>query len=57
MKITLLTVGKTSFGFVKEGMEMYEKRICRYLPFERIEIPALSGTASLAKDEIKEKEG
>lgn len=57
MKITLLTVGKTSFGFVKEGLDMYEKRICRYIPFERIEIPSLSGTASLAKEEIKEREG
>lgn len=57
MRITLLTVGKTSFGFVKEGMEMYEKRISRYLPFERIEIPSLSGTASWTKEEIKEKEG
>lgn len=57
MKITLLAIGKTSFGFVREGMDMYEKRIVRYLPFERVEMPALSGTASLSKEEIKEKEG
>ena len=29
MKITLITVGKTTFDFVKEGMAMYEKRIGR----------------------------
>ena len=57
MKITLITVGKTSFDFVKEGMAMYEKRLGRYIGFSRIEIPALSGTASLSPAEIKEKEG
>ena len=57
MKITLITVVKTSFDFVKEGMAMYEKRIGRYLNYTRVEIPALSGTASLSPEEIKEKEG
>lgn len=57
MKITLITVGKTSFDFVKEGMAMYEKRIGRYLSYTRIEIPALSGTSSLTPEEVKEKEG
>lgn len=57
MNITLITVGKTTFGFIKEGMAMYEKRIGRYLSYTRVEIPALQGTASLSHDEIKEKEG
>lgn len=57
MRITLITVGKTTFDFVKEGMAMYEKRISRYLGYTRLEIPALSGTASLSPDEIKEREG
>lgn len=49
-------IGKTSFGFVKDGMDMYEKRIIRHIGFDRIEIPALSGTSSLSKEEVKEKE-
>ena len=57
MKITLLTIGKSNFPFVKEGMAMYEKRITRYTQYERIEIPALSGTGSLSPIEVKEKEG
>lgn len=57
MKITLITIGKTTFDFVKDGMAMYEKRIGRYLNYTRIELPALSGTASLSPEEIKEKEG
>ena len=57
MKITLLTIGKSAFPFVKEGLAMYEKRITRYIQYERIEIPALSGTSSLSPNEVKEKEG
>ncbi|MBR2948076.1 MAG: 23S rRNA (pseudouridine(1915)-N(3))-methyltransferase RlmH [Bacteroidales bacterium] len=57
MKITLLTIGKSAFPFVKEGLAMYEKRIARYTTYERIEIPALSGTSSLSSTEVKEKEG
>ena len=57
MKITLLTIGKSNFPFVKEGMAMYEKRITRYTQYERIEIPALSGTGSLSPIDVKEKEG
>lgn len=56
MKITLITVGKTTFDFVKEGMAMYEKRIGRYLSYTRVELPALTGTASLSPEVIKEKE-
>jgi 23S rRNA (pseudouridine1915-N3)-methyltransferase len=57
MKITLLTVGKTTFPFVKEGCDIFIKRIKHYTPFEYIEIPELKNTSSLSKDQIKEKEG
>lgn len=57
MKITLLTIGKSTFPFVREGLAMYEKRIARYTTYQRIEIPALSGTSSLSPNEVKEKEG
>lgn len=57
MKITFLSVGKTSFPFVREGMEMYEKRILRHIPYERVEIPDLKGTGSLTQEQVKDKEG
>lgn len=57
MKITFLTLGKTMFPFVKEGMEMYEKRISHYIQYERVEIQAGSGNGQLSKEEIKEREG
>ena len=56
MKVTFLMVGKSSFPFVREGMEMYEKRIARYLTYERVEIPDLSGTSSLTREQVMEKE-
>lgn len=57
MKLTLILVGKTSFSFVRDGIAIYEKRILHYLPYERIEIPDIKGTASLSAEMVKEKEG
>lgn len=56
MKITFLTVGKTTFPFVKEGCDIFIKRIRHYTTFEYIEIPELKNTSSLSKEQIKEKE-
>ena len=38
MKIKLLTVGKTEKGYLKEGVEIYLKKISHYLPFTVEEI-------------------
>ena len=57
MKITLLMIGKTSFPFVKEGLEMYEKRLVHYISYKRIEIADLKKTSALSKGQIKDKEG
>ncbi len=57
MKITFLTVGKTDTPFVKEGLDMYEKRIRHYIGYQRIEIPELKGAGALGKEQVKEKEG
>lgn len=57
MKLTLILVGKTSFPFVLEGMEMYEKRISRHVPYGRIEIPDIKGTKALSPLQVKEREG
>jgi len=57
MKITLLTVGKTTFTFAAQGEQMYQQRIGFYVPFKRVDIPQLKSVASLSKDAIKVKEG
>lgn len=57
MRITLLLVGKTTFGYVKDAVELYRSRISRYVQFALVEIPELKGVSSLSQESIKEKEG
>ncbi len=57
MKVELWMVGKTSFDYLKEGMEIYEKRLKHFLSFEWKIIPDLKNTKNLKPDQIKQKEG
>ena len=57
MKITFLTIGKTTFPFVKEGCDIFIKRIKHYTPFELVELPELKNVSSLSREQIKEREG
>ncbi|HTF04680.1 MAG TPA: 23S rRNA (pseudouridine(1915)-N(3))-methyltransferase RlmH [Bacteroidia bacterium] len=45
MKIRLLTVGKTSDSWAKEGISVFEKRLKHYCTFEMVElvVPGLTG--------------
>ncbi|MEA3504395.1 MAG: 23S rRNA (pseudouridine(1915)-N(3))-methyltransferase RlmH [Bacteroidota bacterium] len=56
MKITFLLNGKTDKKYVEEGINIFDKRIKRYLPFQIITIPALKNTKSLSPHQQKEKE-
>ena len=56
MKITLLTMGKTDFASVRQGLELYVSRIGHYVPFTLNEIPQLKNVSSLSQSQIKEKE-
>lgn len=57
MKIELQMVGKTSFGYLSEGMALYEKRLRRYVDFKVRVIPDVKNAKSLPEAQIKEKEG
>lgn len=57
MKIKLITVGKTATSYIKEGIELYSKRISRYINFEHIAIPDLKSTKSLTPELQKTREG
>ncbi len=56
MKIRLLTIGKTSDSWAKEGIEVFEKRLKHYCTFAIAElvVPALKG---LNPDQQKTAEG
>lgn len=57
MKITLLTVGKTDIGWVRDGMDVYISRLKHYIPFTVNEIPELKNVSSMSREQIRAKEG
>ncbi len=56
MNIKFVLIGKTSFKFVQEGMDMYLQRLKRFVDFEMIIIPDLKNQKKLSTQQIKEKE-
>ena len=57
MKIKLITVGKTSTPYITEGINVYVKRLERYVPFEMIQLPDIKNARSITEDVQKQKEG
>ena len=57
MKIKLICIGKTGKAFLSEGENEYLKRLQKYVPFEKIEIPDLKNAKKFSEDQIKLKEG
>lgn len=57
MKIRLLTIGKTSDSWVKEGTAVYEKRLRHYCTFEMAEltVPGLAGKNAAQQKEAEGK--
>jgi 23S rRNA (pseudouridine1915-N3)-methyltransferase len=56
MRVKLIVVGKTAFQYLKEGEDIYEKRLQHYCNYERIDIPDLKNLKNYSKEEIKRKE-
>ncbi len=57
MKINLWTVGKAHESFVKEGIEVFTKRISSYYKVAWMIIPTPKNAAVLDNDSLKIKEG
>lgn len=57
MKFQFWSVGKAHEGYVKEGVEMFSKRITHYYTSEWNIIPVPKNTATLNETEVKKKEG
>ena len=57
MKLILRAVGKAHEPFVKEGVDMFTKRIGNYFPVEWHLIPMPKNAGSLSETELKKKEG
>ena len=57
MKIYLWSVGKAHETYVKEGVEIFTKRISHYYPLEWKIFPSAKNAAQLSEEEIKKAEG
>jgi len=57
MRITLVECGKTRDPFIREGVELFRKRLVRYVPFKIDTLPDLKNTRSMTMKEVQEKEG
>lgn len=57
MNIKLVVVGKTEEKYLKDGIDIFEKRLKFYIPYEMIIIPSLKDTKSLSPQMVKEREG
>jgi 23S rRNA (pseudouridine1915-N3)-methyltransferase len=57
MKIRLLTIGKTTDDWIREGIAVYEKRLRHYCTFEIVEltVPGLSGKSNAQQKETEGK--
>lgn len=57
MKITLAVVGKTSIGYLKDGIEEYVKRLKHYVSFDIKYIDDIKNTKNISEDQQKRIEG
>lgn len=57
MKLQLWSVGKPNESFVKEGIELFTKRIGNYFPVEWNIIPPPKNAGAMTAIELKQKEG
>jgi 23S rRNA (pseudouridine1915-N3)-methyltransferase len=56
MKIYFWTVGKTHEPYLKEGIELFTKRISHYFPVEWKIFPSAKNAAALTEEQIKKAE-
>ena len=56
MKIYLWSIGKANESYVKEGIELFTKRISHYYPVEWKIFPSAKNAASSSEEEIKKAE-
>ena len=57
MKFQFWSIGKNHEPYVKEGIELFTKRVSNYYPVEWNIIPMPKNAASFTETELKKKEG
>lgn len=56
MSVKLISVGHTSYTFIKDGVSEYHKRINRYFKFELIELPDVKNRGKLTHVDLRKQE-
>ncbi|MCB0480890.1 MAG: 23S rRNA (pseudouridine(1915)-N(3))-methyltransferase RlmH [Flavobacteriales bacterium] len=56
MKLKIVSIGKTSDSYLKEGVDVYLKRLKHYIQVDWIEKEALKKTNKLSVEEVKRAE-
>lgn len=57
MKVECWTIGKTQDKYLLEGLQIFEKRLKHYLPFEWVELPDVKNAGKLPSEQVREFEG
>jgi 23S rRNA (pseudouridine1915-N3)-methyltransferase len=57
MKIELWVIGKTAFDYLDDGIELYQKRLTHYVPFQMQIFPDIKNAKNMSHDLLKTKEG
>jgi 23S rRNA (pseudouridine1915-N3)-methyltransferase len=57
MRVTLLVIGKTDESYLRQGIEIFAKRIGHYVPFKIDVIPDIKRAGKLDTEQIKKLEG
>jgi 23S rRNA (pseudouridine1915-N3)-methyltransferase len=57
MRIKLYCIGKTNFGFINEGIKLYQNRVEHFTDFEIVYIPDIKNQKNMPVNELKKKEG
>lgn len=57
MKIEFRVVGKTHEAYLREGIEIYHKRIGHYLPYAMEVLPDIKQAGKLSPEQLKDQEG
>lgn len=53
----MLVIGKTDAAYIRAGIDEYEKRLVRYVPYEMKVLPDVKNTKNMSEGVQKEKEG
>lgn len=57
LKVTILMVGKTKAGFIREGVAFYRRRLRPYLQLDLVELPTGREAKGLDPRQIQAREG